>query len=61
MEADVDRDTKKSILNPPIKKLKVDQNGLVEIGFCAALGNTLSGVIRRVSAILVGVLFLSLN
>ena len=45
-------DTKKSILNPIIKKLKVDQNELVAIGFCAALGNILYGVIRRVSTAL---------
>ena len=44
VEGDGDIDTKKSILNPIIKKLKVDQNGLVEIGFCAALGNTPYGV-----------------
>lgn len=45
-------DTKKSILNPIIKKLKVDQNELVAIGFCAALGNILYGAIRRVSTAL---------
>ena len=45
-------DTKKSILNPTIKKLKVDQNELVAIGFCATLGNILYGVIRRVSTAL---------
>ena len=33
-------DTKKSVLNSLIKKLKVDQNGLLEIDFCVALGNT---------------------
>ena len=44
VEGDGDIDIKKSILNPIIKKLKVDQNGLVEIGFCAALGNTPYGV-----------------
>ena len=32
--------TKKSVLNSPIKKMKVDQNGLVEIDFCAALSHT---------------------
>ena len=40
MEEDVDIDTKKSVLNSLIKKLKVDQDGLVEIDFCVALGNT---------------------
>ena len=33
-------DTKKSVLNSLIKKLKVDQNGLLEIDFCVALGHT---------------------
>ena len=33
-------DTKKSVLNSLIKKLKVDQNGLLEIVFCVALVNT---------------------
>ena len=33
-------DTKKSVLNSLIKKLKVDQNGLLETDFCVALGNT---------------------
>ena len=33
-------DTKKFVLNSLIKKLKVDQNGLVEIDFCVVLGNT---------------------
>ena len=33
-------DTKKSVLNSLIKKLKVDQDGLIEIDFCVALGNT---------------------
>jgi hypothetical protein len=40
VEGDVDMDTKKSVLNSLIKKMKVDQNGLVEIDFCVALGNT---------------------
>ena len=40
VEEDVDIDTKKSVLNSLIKKLKVDQDGLVEIDFCVALGNT---------------------
>ena len=33
-------DTKKSGLNSLIKKMKVDQDGLIEIDFCVALGNT---------------------
>ncbi len=37
-------DTKKSVLNSLIKKLKVDQDGLVEIDFCVALGNTPYGI-----------------
>ncbi len=41
MEEDVDIDTKKSVSNSVFKKMKVDQNGLVEIDFCVALGNTL--------------------
>ena len=40
VEEDVDMDTKKSVLNSLIKKMKVDQDGLVEIDFCVALGNT---------------------
>ena len=36
VEGDVDMDTKKSVLNSLIKKMKVDQNGLVEIDFCSA-------------------------
>ena len=40
VEEDVDMDTKQSVLNSLIKKLKVDQNGLIEIDFCVALGNT---------------------
>ena len=40
VEGDVDMDTKKSVLNSLIKKMKVDQNGLVEINFCVALGHT---------------------
>ena len=40
VEEDIDMDTKKFILNSLIKKLKVDQNGLLEINFCIALGNT---------------------
>ena len=43
VEGDVDMDTKKSVLNSLIKKMKVDQNGLVEIDFCVALGNTSHG------------------
>ncbi len=41
MEEDVDIDTKKSVSNSIFKKMKVDQNELVEIDFCVALGNTL--------------------
>ena len=40
VEEDVDMDTKKPVLNSLIKKMKVDQDGLVEIDFCVALGNT---------------------
>jgi len=40
VEGELDIDTKKSVLNSLIKKLKVDQDGLVEIDFCVALGNT---------------------
>ena len=40
VEEDIDMDTKKFVLNSLIKKLKVNQNGLLEINFCIALGNT---------------------
>ncbi|MDP6597497.1 MAG: recombinase family protein [Candidatus Poribacteria bacterium] len=40
VEGELDMDTKKSVLNSLIKKWKVDQDGLVEIDFCVALGNT---------------------
>ena len=40
VEGEPDIDTKKSVLNSLIKKLKVDQNGLLEIDFGVALGNT---------------------
>ena len=40
VEGELDIDTKKSVLNNLIKKLKVDQNGLLEIDFGVALGNT---------------------
>ena len=40
VEGELDMDTKKSVLNSLIKKLKVDQDGLVEIDFCVVLGNT---------------------
>ena len=40
VERELDMDTKKSVLNSLIKKLKVDQDGLIEIDFCVALGNT---------------------
>ena len=40
VEGELDIDTKKSVLNSLIKKLKVDQNGLLEIDFGVALGDT---------------------
>ncbi len=40
VEGELGIDTKKSVLNSLIKKLKVDQNGLLEINFGVALGNT---------------------
>ena len=40
VEGELDIDTKKPVLNSLIKKLKVDQNGLLEIDFGVALGNT---------------------
>ena len=40
VEGELDIDTKKSVLNSLIKKLKMDQDGLVEIDFCVALGHT---------------------
>ena len=40
VEGKLDIDTKKSVLNNLIKKLKADQNGLLEIDFCVARGNT---------------------
>ena len=40
VERELDIDTKKSVLNSLIKKLKVDQNGLLEIDFCVVLVNT---------------------
>ena len=48
VEGELDIDTKKSVLNSLIKKLKVDQNGLLEIDFCVVLGNTPYGVCRQV-------------
>ena len=39
-EGELDIDTKKSVLNSLIKKLKVDQNGLLEIDFGVVLDNT---------------------
>ena len=44
VERELDIDTKKSVLNSLIKKLKVDQNGLLEIDFGVALGNTPYGI-----------------
>ena len=40
VEGKLDIEEKKSVLNSLIKKLKVDQNGLLEIDFGVALGNT---------------------
>ena len=40
VEGKLDIDAKKSVLNSLIKKLKVDQNGLLEIDFCVVLDNT---------------------
>jgi len=47
VEGELDIDTKKSVLNSLIKKLKVDQNGLLEIDFGVALGNTPYPVLPR--------------
>ena len=44
VEGELDIDTKKSVLNSLIKKLKVDQDGLLEIDFCVTLGHTPYGV-----------------
>ena len=44
VERELDIDTKKSVLTSLIKKLKVDQNGLLEIEFGVALGNTPYGI-----------------
>ena len=40
VEGELDMDTKKSVLNSIVKKMGVNQDGLVEIDFCVALGNT---------------------
>ena len=40
VEGELDIEAKKSVLNSLIKKLKVDQNGLLEIDFCVVLDNT---------------------
>ena len=40
VEGELDIDTKKSVLNSLIKKLEVDQNGLLEIDFCVVIDNT---------------------
>ena len=40
VEGELDIDTKKSVLNSIVKKMGVNQDGLVEIDFCVALGNT---------------------
>jgi len=42
---DVDIDKKKSVLNSLIKKMEVNQDGLVEVEFCVALGNPRTRVI----------------
>ena len=47
VEGELDIETKKSVLNSLIKKLKVDQNGLLEIDFCVVLGNTPYPVLPR--------------
>ena len=47
VEEDVDMDTKKSVLSSLIKKMEVNQDGLVEIDFCVALGNTLYPICSR--------------
>ena len=39
VEGELDIDTKKSVLNSIVKKMGVNQDGLVEIDFCVALGN----------------------
>ena len=40
VDGDADIDKKKSVLNSIIKKMEVNQDGLVKIEFCVALGNT---------------------
>ena len=40
VEGELDMDTKKSVLNSIVKKMGVNQDGLVEIDFCVALDNT---------------------
>ena len=40
VEGELDMDTKKSVLNSIVKKMGVNQDGLVEIDFCVALGHT---------------------
>ena len=41
VEGELGIEAKKSVLNSLIKKMKVDQNGLLEIAFGVVLGNTL--------------------
>ena len=41
VEGELVIEAKKSVLNSLIKKMKVDQNGLLEIEFGVVLGNTL--------------------
>jgi len=40
VDGDADIDKKKSVLNSIIKNMEVNQDGLVKIEFCVALGNT---------------------
>ena len=39
VEGELDMDTKKSVLNSIVKKMGVNQDGLVEIEFCVARGH----------------------
>ena len=41
VEGELGIEAKKSVLNSLIKKMKVDQNGLLEIEFGVVLGNAL--------------------
>ena len=44
VDGDADIDKKKSVLNSIIKNMEVNQDGLVKIEFCVALGNTPYGI-----------------